>query len=111
MINKKVITAILLSLLPITALAFNSGGVPDSAPTLLVGDLIDVFFGIVWPVVVAFAIIAFIASAILFMTAQDDPMRLVQARQALLYGVIGTSVAILAFSMPFVIRNTIGYGI
>jgi len=112
--NKKLIVllnCIALLTLPVVSLAFNSGGLPQTAPGLLVGDLVDVFFTIVWPIVMAFSIMAFIVSAILFMTAQDNPLRLVQARQTLMYGVIGTTIAILAFSLPFIIRNTIGNGI
>jgi len=112
--NRKLIAlsnlAILLTF-PVVGLAFNSGGVPNAIPSLLVGDLIDVIFSILWPIVVAFAIIAFIVAAILFMTAQDNPLRLIQARQALMFGVIGVVVALLAFSLPFIVRNTIGHGI
>lgn len=114
MVNRKLITLsgiIAIAVLPAVALTFNSGSVPNPSPSLLVNDLVDILFTIVWPIIVAFAIIAFIVSAILFMTAQDNPLKLVQARQALLYAVIGTAISILAFSMPFIIRNTIGSGI
>ena len=109
--DKKIITVSFLLALPIVALAFNSGTIPNAAPGLLINDLIDIVFYILWPIVVAFSVISFIASAVLFMTAQDDPLRLIQARQALLFGVIGVVVSLLAFSVPFIIRNSIGNGI
>lgn len=112
--NKKLIVLSYLTVLlalPVFGLAFNSGGVPNPVPSLLVGDIVDIIFNIIWPVVVAFAIISFIVAAILFMTAQDNPLKLIQARQALMLGVIGVVVALLAFSIPFVVRNAIGFGI
>ena len=112
--NKKLITlsnlTILLAL-PALALAFYPGGLPNAVPGLLIGDVIDVVFSIIWPVVVAFAIITFIVAAILFMTAQDNPLKLIQARQSLMLGVVGVVVALVAFSIPFIVRNTIGNGI
>jgi len=112
--NRKLITlsnvAILL-VLPVAALAFNPGGVPNAAPNLTINQLVDVVFSILWPIVVAFAIIMFILAAFLFMTAQGDPVKLQQARSAVIWGVVGVAVALLAFSIPFVIRNTIGQGI
>ncbi len=109
--NKKIITTLLLLTIPVAALAFNSGTTPNVAPGLVISDLIDVVFYILWPLVVAFSVISFITSAVLFMTAQDDPLRLIQARQALLFGIIGVVVSLLAFSVPFIIRNSIGNGI
>ena len=112
--NKKLIAlsnlAILLAL-PAMALAFNAGSVPNAVPSLSIGDLIDVIFSIVWPVVVAFAIIMFILAAYMFMTAQGDPSKLQQARSAIIYGVVGMVVALVAFSIPFIVRNTLGSGI
>ena len=112
--NKKLIAlsnlAALLAL-PAVALAFNAGNVPNSVSTLTVENIIDVIFSIIWPVTVAFAIIAFIVAAYLFMTAQGDPAKVQAARNAVLWGIVGVVVALLAFSIPFIIRNTIGQGI
>lgn len=108
---KKLVVFTGLLVTPLMVLAFNSGTLPNAAPTLSVSDLIDIVFLIIWPVVIAFSIISFITAAILFMTAQDDPLKLIHARQAVLFGIIGLVVAFLAFSIPFIIRNTIGNGI
>ena len=112
--NKKLIAAsavtVLLSL-PAVILAFESGGIPNAAPTLDINMIIDVIFTIIWPVVVAFVIISFIVAAFLFLTAQGDPAKIAQGRQAVIWGVVGMVVALLAFSIPFVVRNTLGQNI
>lgn len=109
--KRNIIIVSALLALPLVALAFNSGSTPNAVSGLLITDVIDVIFYILWPIVVAFSVLSFIVSAVLFMTAQDDPLRLIQARQALLFGVIGVAVSFLAFSVPFIIRNSIGNGI
>lgn len=109
--DKKLVILTSLLTMPLMVFAFNSGGTPNAAPYLSISDLIDIIFLIIWPVVIAFSILSFLVSSVLFMTAQDDPLRLVQARQALLFGIIGVVVAFLAFSVPFIVRNTIGSGI
>lgn len=112
--NKKLIAlsqVAMLLVLPVAVLAFNPGSIPNSVPGLTVNQLVDIVFSIVWPVVVAFAIIMFILAAFLFMTAQGDPTKLQQARSSVIWGVVGMAVALIAFSIPFIVRNTIGMGI
>ena len=112
--NKKLITlanvAIVLAL-PVVAFAFNPGGVPNAVPALSVNQLIDIIFSIVWPVVVAFSIVMLILAAFTFMTAHGDGDKLTQARSEVIWGVVGMAVALIAFSIPFVVRNTLGNGI
>ena len=112
--NKKLIAlsnvAALLAL-PVVGLAFNAGPVPNAVDTLTVELLIDVIFSIIWPITVAFAIIMFIVAAYLFFTAQGDATKLQNARSAVIYGVVGVVVALIAFSIPFIVRNTVGQGI
>ena len=112
--NKKLIAATALTMLlasPAMILAFDDGGLPNQVPGLDIGTLIDVLFGIVWPVVVAFAIIAFIVAAFLFMTAQGDATKIAQGRSAVIWGVVGVVVALLAFSIPAIVRQTLNQGI
>ena len=112
--NKKLIAlsnvATLLAL-PVVALAFSAGNVPNAVSTLSIEDIIDVIFSIIWQVTVAFDIIIFIAAAYLFMIAQGDPTKLATARLAVLGGVVFMIIALVAFSIPFIVRNTIGQGI
>lgn len=111
--NKKLLIAYAtttLLALPIIALGFDAGPVPEPIGGLSIGGLIDVVFGIIWPIFVAFAIVMFIIAAFLFFTAQGDPEKVAQARQFVIWGVVGIVVAVIAFSIPFVIRNLIYSG-
>ncbi len=108
--NKKIIvssTLAALLALPVFVLAFNPGPIPNAVPGLSVGSLIDVVFGILWPVAVAFFIIMFILASFLFATAQGDPEMVKKARGAVIWGVVGVLVALLSFSIVFIIRNMI----
>lgn len=112
--NKKLISASVLTVfmaVPAIMLAFNPGGVPNAAPGLTINTMIDLVFGILWPVAVAFFIIMFVIAGFHFFTAQGDETKLAQARQEVIWGVAGVVVALLAFSIPFIVRNTLGNGI
>jgi len=108
--NKKIVvlpaSAVLLAL-PTLILAFNPGPIPNAVPTLTVNALIDIIFSILWPIAVAFFIIMFILAAFIFATAQGDPEKINKARSAVIWGVVGVLVALVAFSIVFIIRNMI----
>ncbi|OGZ66984.1 MAG: hypothetical protein A3D35_01815 [Candidatus Staskawiczbacteria bacterium RIFCSPHIGHO2_02_FULL_34_9] len=111
--NKKLIASSAITLLSIPAvmLAFNPGNIPNASPTLDINTLVDVLFSILWPVAVAFFIVMFIMAAFKFATAQGDPTAIASARSFLIWGIVGVIVALLAFSIPFIVRNTLGSGI
>ena len=108
--NKKIVassvSAVLMAL-PALMFAFNPGPVPSTATGLNIGSLIDILFSILWPIAVAFFIVMFGLAAFLFATAQGDPIKTKQARDAVIYGAIGVVVALLAWSIVFIIRNMI----
>ncbi len=107
--DKKILVSAVAAFLvsPLAALAFNAGPVPQQVVFTIPG-LIDIIFGFIWPIVVAFAIIMFIIAALQFFTAQGDPGKVEDARQFVIWGVVGMMVALLAFSIPLVVRLTIG---
>ncbi|MEK7664187.1 MAG: hypothetical protein AAB340_01985 [Patescibacteria group bacterium] len=112
--NKKLIASSVLTVLlsmPAVILAFNPGPIPSPAPGLNIGDLVDIVFGILWPVAVAFFIVMFVIAAFKFFTAQGDPEQIKVARSFVIWGVVGVVVALLAWSIPFIVRNTLGSGI
>lgn len=112
--NKKLIASSVLTAmlaLPTVILAFNPGPIPNPAPGLSVNDLVDIVFSIIWPIAVAFFIIMFIIASFQFFTAQGDSAKIAQARQSVIWGIVGVVVALLAFSIPFIVRNTLGQGI
>ena len=112
--NKKLITASAITIFlsaPALMFAFNSGGIPNAAPGLTVNSLIDVVFSILWPVAVAFFVIMFVLAGFTFFTARGDDTAVAKARMEVIWGTVGVLVALLAFSIPFIVRNTIGNGI
>ena len=108
--NKKIIsiTSAALLALPVLAMAFNPGAVPTSNPSLTINQLVDILFSILWPVAVAFFIVMFVIAGFLFATASGDPDKTKQARDAVIYGAVGVVVALVAFSIVFVLRNLVG---
>lgn len=112
MMNQKIILLILFSILllsPIVSLAapFDAGTRPGTnlnAGTQWLNDLITSLISSIWMLFVAFAIIMFIAAGFLFLKAQGEPAEVGTARKALLWGVIGFAVGILAFLLPFIVR-------
>jgi len=106
--NKKLIVPVAsaaLLALPLSILAFNPGPVPNTVPSLTVGQIIDAIFSILWPIAVAFFIIMFVVAGFLFATAQGDPEKVSQARSSVIWGTAGVVVALLAWSIVFVVRN------
>ncbi len=90
---------------------FNPGNVPNQVANLNLNDLIDILFKILWIVFVAFAIVMFLLAGIQFFTAQGDAGKVADARNFVLWGAVGMAVALLAFSLPFIVRNTLGNGV
>ncbi len=111
--NKKIITAAAIAMLalPLVSLAFTPGNIPNVVQTLSINGLIDIFFNILWPLFIAFAIIMFILAGVAFFNAQGDPDKVATARNQVLWGIAGLAVAFLAFSIPFIVRLTLNNGI
>ncbi len=106
--NKKLIATSILTLLSLPAVilaVFNTGTVPNSVNTLSINTLLDAIFGIIWPIAVGFFVIMFIIAAFRFGTAGADATKVSEARNYVIWGVVGVLVALLAFSLPFVVRN------
>ncbi len=100
--NKKLITlssvAVLLTF-PLAAFAFPGViGNPN--------NIITSILNIIWPLFIGFAIIMFIVAGFYFLV--NDPGK---GRSALLWGIIGVAVGILAFSLPLIIGRLLGTGL
>ncbi len=106
-----IITSLLLAALPLASLAFSPGNQPNVVASLSILDLIDILFNTIWPVIVAILIFAGIGVAFMFFNAQGDPDKIAQARLALIGIVIVCALTLLAFSIPFIVRNTLGNNI
>ncbi len=108
--NKKLsilISSLVLVALPIATLAFDAGPTPGSNASLNVNELVGKILDFIWPLFIGFAVIMFLVAGFLFLTAQGDASKVAAARQAVLWGVVGVVVGVLAFSIPFIIRNQI----
>ncbi len=106
--NKKLVTLfILTTLLVLPIVAFASPLFPDLNQN---GDIdttaviYNVLLGI-WPIFGAVAILMFIWAGFLFLTAQGDPTKISSAKKALMWGIIGTAVALLSSSIPWIINS------
>ncbi len=112
--NKKLsilLSSAILLASPMVILAdFNPGGTPNTV-VLSVTQIVNVVLDFIWPIFAGFAVIMFIVAGFAFLTSQGDPEKVNQARQATLWGVVGVVVALVAFSIPFIVRVTLGSGI
>ncbi len=108
--NKKILTvasSVVALALPFIALAdFAQPGFPGILPDAW--TVINKILNFIWPLFIGIAVIMFLYSGFLFLAASGDPTKIKEARNSLLYGIIGVVVGILAFSLPLIIKNTLG---
>ena len=99
--NKKIIASALTVLLalPAVGLAFTPPSQPSVTSTLDVNEVIEIVLAIFWSIVIAFVIISFILAGFIFITAQGDPAKIAQARQAVIWGIVGVAVILLSYAM------------
>jgi len=108
--NKKTSFFIIFTALtfPVAVFAFSAGNVPNSVTTLTINQLIDIMFSVIWPIAVAIIIFSGVVVGFMFMSAAGDPKKIEQARLAAIGVVLVTVVILLAFSIVFIVRNTLG---
>ena len=96
-------------ILPMVAFAqFQPGNYPSSNGGLNIVGLVDIIFNILWPIAVAFFIIMFVLAAFQFAAARGEPETVGKARQSVIWGAVGVVVALLAWSIPFILRTQLG---
>lgn len=100
--NKKTLFLILLGvlILPAIVLASNLG---NYGTVIDYTDIVDQIGTAAWIIFGGVAIVMFVISGILFLSSQGDPEKLKTARSALIWGVVGVAVAILAYSVKTII--------
>ena len=110
--NKKLVAAVSVAALLVLPLAALADLPPVQAPapniTLSPIGIVNVVLNFLWPIFIGVAVLMFLIAAFMFLFARGNAEQVAAARQALLWGVIGIVVGILAFSIPFVIRNVSG---
>ncbi|MEK7124755.1 MAG: hypothetical protein AAB877_03715 [Patescibacteria group bacterium] len=108
--NKKIVSIIsstALLAMPLMALA----GVDFTTPStqnISLQALILKILDITWWIFVGIAVIMFIVAGVSFLTARGEPEAVGKARQFVIYGAVGIVVAVLAFSITLILRNTFG---
>ncbi len=113
--NKKiaiVVASAMLMSLPLLSFAQLDDtqlGTPAIRDTLGIVEIINIIFNVIWPLFIAFAILMFILSGFQFLVAQGDPAKIATARGFVLWGIVGVAVGVLAFSIPFIVKNTLGF--
>jgi len=111
--NKKLsalLSSAALMALPLVTLAdIQPGSAPIAQQNLSVTNIVNIVLNFLWPLFIGFAVITFLIAGFLFLTAQGDPAKVATARTAVLWGIVGVVVGVLAFSIPFIVRNTLGF--
>ena len=109
--NKTVIKLIkfpffaVLLLLPVFVLAFAPPPVPSGAS---LSDIIDGLLNLLWIIAVVIVIVMFILAGILFLVARGEPDKIKQARDAVIWGTVGTAVILISASILLIVRGLLG---
>jgi len=111
--NKKLILPLLAILLILPSVVLGQFPVmPPLTSGVNLFSLIVVISTIIlnatWMISVTFVIIMFVIAGFKFLTAQGDPNKVGEARNAVIWGIGGVIVVILAYSILVVMRVTLG---
>ncbi|MFA6190395.1 MAG: hypothetical protein WC711_02680 [Candidatus Staskawiczbacteria bacterium] len=108
--NKFTLNSILVTALtlPVVVFALDKNYPPGEASIQDLPKLIEQIEILMWMVFGAIAVIMFIVAGILFLTAQGQPEKVQAARSALIWGIAGVVVGILAFSILNIIGAALG---
>lgn len=112
--TKKIATlasSVALFALPLVTLAdIDAGAAPNPNAVIGITDIVNTVLNFIWPIFVGFAVIMFVIAGFQFLVARGEAEKVQAARLSILWGVIGVVVGIVAFSIPFIIRNTLNVG-
>lgn len=105
--KKIIVSLVLLSFLTLP-LAASAVDIPNQPGTINdIPTLIDNILTPVWEIFIGLAVIMIIVAGVLFLTANGNPEKIAQARTALLWGIVGIAVGVLAFSITTIITNVV----
>ena len=74
----------------------------------LIVTITTIVLNAVWMIAVTFVIVMFVISGFQFLTAQGDPGKVGEARNAIIWGTGGVVVIILSYSILVIMRLTLG---
>src|SRR3989344_4979788 len=106
---KNILALLLLTfiLLPIFTSAQLVSVWPGGPPAIDLWTLFANILRAVWIIFTFIAVIAFVVSGVLFLSAQGNPEKIKIARQAVIWGSVGIIVGILAFSIIGIIESAL----
>ena len=113
--DKKILYLILLGFLALPSVGSAQltpfcGGNTGTQCVGSIQGIVPAIVSSVWIIFAGLAIICFLFAGIMFLTSQGAPEKLTTARHAVLWGVVGVIVAILAYSAITLVQNALGGG-
>jgi len=73
-----------------------------------IGIIVSGIIGFIWPIFGGFAVLMFIYAGFLFLSASGDSGKVKDARQAVLWGMIGVGIALLSGLLPYIVSAILG---
>lgn len=106
--NKKLALTSIVSLVILPSIALAVPGIFNGNLMDVVNTIILIFLNILWSVAIAFVIVMFVIAGFRFFQSHGEAAKVAEARQFLVWGLAGTAVIVLAWSVMAVIRNQLG---
>ncbi len=106
--NKKLVFTAIVSLAILPNIIFAVPSIASGTLIDVVNVIISVFLNILWSVAIAFVIVMFVIAGFHFLQAHGEPTKVAEARQFVVWGLAGTAVIILAWSVTAVVGRQFG---
>ena len=106
--NKKLLVSSLAFLLMTPVAAFAVPGIYSGNLTGVASSITAIVESIIWSIAVTFVIVMFVIAGFKFLTAQGNSTQVAEARQAVIWGLVGAAVIVLAWSIVTIARNQFG---
>lgn len=106
--KKSVITSTSIALLLLPAVGLAQPGLIGGNLTGLVGFIASVVLNVLWIGGVAFVVVMFMIAGFQYLSARGEQSKISQANNAVTYGLVGTVVIIVAWSILGIVRTQLG---
>jgi len=106
--KKKLVLAAILYLAILPNIILAAPNIANSTLQDVVNLIISIFLNILWSVAVAYIIVMFVIAGFRFFQAHGEPGKVAEARQFFLWGLAGTVVIILSWSITAIVRYQLG---
>lgn len=106
--NKKLYLISIVSLAMFPGMIFAQPGVFNGDIYSVIDLIISVFLNVLWTVAIAFVIVMFVIAGFKFFQAHGEPNKVSEAIRFVVWGLAGTVVIVLAWSVLQIVRNQFG---